>query len=165
MLFYGTTNCSIFIYWSWYQVIATAKAKLVKIILQKIDFSPSESDTPWCENLGMMRTYLIFHAKAKQIEIDFHFLETKRWRANWAFSLYRLRIKLQILWLNRCILLAFIFFGTSPLSRSLCWRERISELHISRIILTCTCIISHVNFQLIFKSKSLTMSNSFICII
>ena len=58
---------------------ATAELIWVESLLAELGIVPKEKPCLWCDNLGA--TYLsanpVFHARAKHIEIDFHFVRER----------------------------------------------------------------------------------------
>lgn len=61
---------------------ATAEVIWVESLLRELGVRPLQVPCLWCDNLGA--TYLsanpVFHARAKHIEIDFHFVCERVWK-------------------------------------------------------------------------------------
>jgi hypothetical protein len=64
-----------------YNVVANATAELiwVKALLKELGIRRDSPSVLWCDNIGATYFYsnLVFHARTKHIEIDFHFLRER----------------------------------------------------------------------------------------
>ena len=59
-----------------YKSVANAAAEVpwIQSLLSEIHLPLNSSPNLWCDNIGATATNLVFHARTKHIEIDFHFV-------------------------------------------------------------------------------------------
>ncbi|KAJ1698879.1 hypothetical protein LUZ63_007391 [Rhynchospora breviuscula] len=64
-----------------YRSLALAAAELiwVQLILQELQYQPSQPPVLWCDNIGatFLASNHMFHARTKHVEIDFHFIRER----------------------------------------------------------------------------------------
>jgi hypothetical protein len=73
-----------------YKALANATAEMmwVQKLLQELKVPHSPVARLWCDNLGAkyLSANLVFHARTKHIEIDFHFVRERVAKSFWTFG-------------------------------------------------------------------------------